>query len=140
MKQLTLMALLLTLPLLTFALPPAPAKAQIKAPSKPPAKNVARTPSKMKRVEVFVGTKILIESYDESSDTFTMVLLQTPGIGPNVATPEHIREGIGLTIDTATFRRKRDDYVGSEFVVTKALPLLFNSEVQQRRQARASRK
>ncbi|WII70575.1 hypothetical protein QJS83_08905 [Bdellovibrio sp. 22V] len=78
-------------------------------------------------------TKIDVDFYDESSDTFEIVIIKEPGVGPNVVTPEALHKAAGINLDLKTFKTKKRDYVGAEFTLIEKLPLLREEEVAKRR-------
>lgn len=78
--------------------------------------------------------QIEVSYYDKESDTFEIVIVKEPGVGPNVTTPEHLYKAAGIGVAMEAFQEKKADYVGAEFQLKEDLTLLDDEQIEKRRE------
>ncbi|XGC80160.1 hypothetical protein ACES2L_12590 [Bdellovibrio bacteriovorus] len=79
---------------------------------------------------IIKGTDIEIDSYDSATDTFEVVIVKEPGVGPNVASSEDLIKATGITIGNG---KKKADFVGTSHLLKEDLKMLAEDEVKARK-------
>lgn len=74
------------------------------------------------------GTDIEVDRYDVETDTFEIVIVKEPGVGPNFAASEDLFKATGLTEV-----KKKKDLVGSVHKLKDSLKLLSEDEAVARK-------
>ncbi|MEK2645861.1 hypothetical protein [Bdellovibrio sp. BCCA] len=92
------------------------------------------TAEELAALSIRKDTQIEVSYYDKDSDTFEVVIVKEPGVGPNVATPEALHKAAGINADIETFQNKKADYVGAEFQLKEDLSLLDDEQIEKRRE------
>lgn len=89
---------------------------------------------KMPRIEIQKDTKVSIEQIDSQSKTLILSILKEPGVGPNYVSIEDFIRATELEITVDQFLRKKTDFSESVFVIKNKIPLLYESEVNLRKE------
>ncbi|UOF01143.1 hypothetical protein [Bdellovibrio reynosensis] len=78
---------------------------------------------------IIKGTDIEVDSYDAPTDTFEVVIVKEPGVGPNIATSDDLFKATGIDPEN----KKNKDLVGSTFKLKEELKLLTEEEAAARK-------
>lgn len=99
-------------------------------------KTISLPVKKMEALKIKQGTAIEIDTYDVSTDTFEVVIVNELGVGPNVVSTEDLVHSIGTGVSIEEFRKNKKDYQGSEFTTKSSLPLLSIEQIAARKNKR----
>ena len=80
------------------------------------------------------GIEITVVDYDAKTDTFSLELAATPGVGPNFVTPENLRQGIAFPGDQEAFMRQKSQMIGSIYQLKNPTPLVREDDMTRRNQ------
>jgi hypothetical protein len=110
--------LILRVTLAALLLPPLTAFAKLKETNPP-------------RETIKPGTEISLR-YQKESDTYEVTITHELGVGPNVATPEDLKEAISMEGSVTEFKKKMSHDPDAIFVLKNKLPLLWPVEIEKR--------
>lgn len=68
-------------------------------------------------------TTITVTSYESNLHLFVISINDTPDIGPNAASPRSLKEALGMEGSVKDFLNKKDQVIGSVYVLHKDLHL-----------------
>lgn len=69
------------------------------------------------------GFAINVARYDEKQKLFFIIIVKEPAVGPNYATLESLWSAIEMEGPSADFFKRKDDIIGTEFILKKDLKL-----------------
>jgi hypothetical protein len=97
-------------------------------------------PPESQRLSLKKGTEITVSKYMKEANAFEITINQEQGVGPNIATPEALQKAIGMEGQLKKFQAQMERDIGSIYVLSKDLPLLWDEEVDMREKKAAKKK